>query len=151
LQKELIDTAVAHGTPEQQEIQRRTLLETEPILAAAQPAFSLFVIRHFGLIEILGQIPPDPLACPEGPLRDAVNCERMAKIATLIVEEWPKLQRILRLTRKRFVDAEDSIAGDVPGMLTFLRMLGRQNFHIAAHWIRQRVTTDGEAEARLMA
>lgn len=109
---------------------RAYVLQQETLLQARQTAFSLFAIRHFGIIELLGAIPPAPDACATDEAREAINCARLVKVAEMIREELPHIRRVLRRTERRLRDVCGEVPRDEPRRAV-RRLLARQHYRLA--------------------
>ena len=77
------------------------ILEQERILQERQTAFGLFAIRHFGIIEMHGEIPPKPEDLPTEPMRARFNAERLYRCACMIGEELANVRQTLREAQRR--------------------------------------------------
>lgn len=77
------------------------LLEQEAIIQARPAALGLFAIRRFDFLELMAEIPPKTEDVPT-PLAMAIyNARRLLRVAAMIREEVPVLQRLIRETNGR--------------------------------------------------
>ena len=86
---------------------RRWVLDKEPMLQEKRAAFGLFAIRHFGLIELMAEIPPSGEAVDTEAARETYNCKRLVRVSTMILTEASTVDRLLRLTTARMLGYRD--------------------------------------------
>jgi len=105
---------------------RQHILAQEAEIQSRQPAFGLFAIRNFGFLELLSEVPP--LCAEEGDAlaKDTYNCERLVRIAALIREELPAVQRLLRITNRRIEAIREAKEGSVKNLEDVCRLIAQQ-------------------------
>ena len=77
------------------------LLALEPTLQVLQPAFSLFVIRDFRLIETLAAVPGGTRWLTDTAFRDRRTCDRIVQLAAYVREGGDEIRRTLRHMARR--------------------------------------------------
>lgn len=101
---------------------RRWVLDREAPLQAHRAAFGLFCIRHFGLIELMAEVPP----AGAGDSREAqerYNCDRLVRVAGMILEEAPAVEALLRTAEARLLGQREARALVLKGRATLESVL----------------------------
>lgn len=116
---------------------RRWILNHEAPLQQYRTAFGLFCIRHFGLIELMAEVPPAEACVPDQAAKDRYNCERLIRVSQMLLEEAPLVERLLRVTEARLLGLRQSLqqrkAGTPTHLDDILLALTQQRYKDALH------------------
>lgn len=86
------------------------ILEQERVIQVHPMAFGLFAIRHFGIIELHGEIPPRPEEVSTPAMRMRFNAERLYRVACMIDEETNDIRCNLRETQRRMTSSGEPVS-----------------------------------------
>ena len=149
---ECCEVILTQATPEglDDPAARQIILEQEALIQARKAAFGLFAIRHFGILELISEIPPAEEDVPDEEAKARYNCHRLTRVATMIREELPTVRHLLRTTRTRLRTLETTekplepmqedssrCAGSFTTVLMVCRAIARQQYDAALRYIEQ--------------
>ena len=79
----------------------KAIVAFESQIHERQAAFALFAIRRFDFLELMAAIPPKPDDVNTPYTQHAYNAGRLQRVATIMLEELPEVQRVLREVTRR--------------------------------------------------
>jgi len=110
------------------------IVERERVIQERQPAMALFAIRRFDFLELMAEIPPKEEDVATMVAMMAHNGERLGRVAAMIADEAPVVQRLVREVTRRM---EDVLCPSDPGINAIHRMGSRQRYNTALDVLRR--------------
>lgn len=110
---------------------RASLLARQSVFGTYQRVFDLCTLRQFALVALLSAIPPETDTLTPAAL-EQLNCERVQKIAALVLPELPKIRRVLRRTIARLRPLCVADGASAVQLFTPVALLGLQHYDRAA-------------------
>ena len=114
------------------EAQCQIVLAQEAVIQEKRSAFGLFAIRHFGILELISEIPPLDEDVPDEAAKRRYNCQRLVRVAKMIDEELSYVRYLLRSTRQRLSLLPDPEKALIPTLETVCRAVARQQYAYAS-------------------
>ena len=112
------------------------ILAQEALIQEKRSAFGLFAIRHFGILELISEIPPADEEVPDESAKAIYNCRRLSRVATMIEEELPQVRYLLHGTQRRIQILRHGCCLQAPltrdDVVTLCRALARQHYGVVA-------------------
>ncbi len=132
--------------------QRALVLAQEATMQEKRSAFGLFAIRHFGILELISEIPPKEEEVPDEDAKTLYNCQRLVRVATMIHEELPKVRRLLRFTARRLAAIQHPLVqqtmGHRPCVRDIQQAIMREQYPLAVHMLNAMETSSAYRHLR---
>ena len=110
------------------------ILATQGMLAACNAAFGLFVIRHFGLVELMATLPPGEEWMTDMRVQERYTADRLVATARLVLEVADDVHVALHEAAQRMADVVAS-AQHALRRKDILGLLARQQYGVVARWL----------------
>ena len=110
------------------------ILATQGMLAACNAAFGLFVIRHFGLVELMAMLPPGEAWMTDMALQERYTADRLVSTARLVLEVAHDVRVALREAARRMADVI-APAQHTMRHRDIKRLLARQQYGLVARYL----------------
>ena len=112
------------------------ILTQEALIQEKRSAFGLFAIRHFGILELISEIPPADEEVPDETAKAIYNCRRLLRVATMIQEEVEQVRYLLHSARRRIQVLRQGRCPETPltldDMKALCRAVARQQYGVVA-------------------